>query len=41
MPDDSADLYDCGMGHVPEKSRRFLYFYSRTPAQRARDAEKR
>jgi hypothetical protein len=39
MPDDSAEMYDCGMGHVPAKSRRFLYFFSRTPAQRARDAE--
>jgi len=26
----------CGMGHVPEKSQRFLYFFSKTPAERFR-----
>ncbi len=33
---------DCGMGHVPQRSARFLYFYSKTPQRRAleRDGEK-
>jgi hypothetical protein len=38
MSDPEADermAVDCGMGHVPEKSRRFLYFWSQTPARRA------
>jgi hypothetical protein len=27
------DMVKCGMGHVPEASRRFLYFYAMTPAE--------
>jgi hypothetical protein len=30
-------ITSCGMGFVPAKSSRFLYFYSRTPKQRSED----
>jgi hypothetical protein len=29
---------DCGMGHVPPRASRFLYFYSQTPSERWRAA---
>lgn len=29
--------YGCGMGHVPAKSRRFLYFFAKTPQQMERE----
>jgi hypothetical protein len=29
----------CGMGHLPEMSRRFLYFYAKTPGQLWRERE--
>jgi hypothetical protein len=38
MVDREADekiSMDCGMGHVPDKSARFLYFWNKTPARRA------
>lgn len=38
MSDPEADnkiSMDCGMGHVPDKSARFLYFWNKTPARRA------
>ncbi len=31
---EEADMVDCGMGHVPTKSRRFLYLYAKTPNER-------
>jgi len=34
MPESLADMPDCGMGHVPKKSERFLYFFSRSPNAR-------
>jgi hypothetical protein len=40
MSDPEADnkiSMDCGMGHVPDKSARFLYFWNKTPARRALD----
>jgi hypothetical protein len=30
-----AEMAECGMGHVPEKSASFLYFYAQTPQRRA------
>jgi len=36
-PSDNA-IYGCGMGHLPSRSRRFLYFWSKSPS--ARDAER-
>jgi hypothetical protein len=27
----------CGMGHVPEKARRFLYFYAKTPGEQLKE----
>jgi hypothetical protein len=38
MSDPEADnkmSVDCGLGHVPSKSSRFLYFWNQTPARRA------
>jgi hypothetical protein len=32
---------DCGMGHVPAKSSRFLYLYAQTPGERQREARKK
>jgi hypothetical protein len=32
--DDNRVAFGCGMGHVPVKSRRFLYFFSRDRSQR-------
>jgi hypothetical protein len=32
---DQAQMLECGMGHVPEKSASFLYFYAQTPQRRA------
>ncbi len=33
-PDDGDVVgYGCGMGHIPEKSSRFLYFFAKTPMQ--------
>jgi hypothetical protein len=32
---------DCGMGHVPDKSSRFLYFYTKTPQRRALDQQEK
>jgi hypothetical protein len=29
----------CGMGHLPEMSRRFLYFFSKSPGQVWRDRD--
>jgi hypothetical protein len=34
LPDDPSGMPDCGMGHVPKKSERFLYFFSRSPFTR-------
>ncbi len=31
---EEPDAVDCGMGHVPAKSRRFLYLYAKTPNDR-------
>ena len=36
--DDEVVGYGCGMGHIPEKSARFLYFFAKTPQQRERAA---
>jgi hypothetical protein len=35
-PGDEMIGVDCGMGHVPAKSARFLYFWTQTPETRAR-----
>ena len=39
MKDDSDEVvaYGCGMGHVPEKSSRFLYFFAKSPQQLERE----
>ena len=37
MKDDEAGGVGCGMGHVPEKSSRFLYFFAKTPWQMERE----
>jgi hypothetical protein len=39
MKDDSDEVvgYGCGMGHVPEKSSRFLYFFAKTPQAMERE----
>ena len=39
MKDDSNEVvgYGCGMGHVPAKSSRFLYFFAKTPQQMERE----
>ncbi len=39
MKDDSDEIvgYGCGMGHLPAKSSRFLYFFAKTPQQMARE----
>jgi hypothetical protein len=37
MKDDERGGYACGMGHVPAKSSRFLYFYAKSPQQRERE----
>ena len=39
MKDDSDEIVavGCGMGHVPAKSSRFLYFFSKTPQQMERE----
>jgi hypothetical protein len=39
MKDDSDEIvgYGCGMGHVPAKSSRFLYFFSKSPQQMERE----
>jgi hypothetical protein len=34
--DGEREMIGCGMGHVPEKSARFLYLYAQTPAQERR-----
>jgi hypothetical protein len=42
MSDPEADekiAIDCGMGMVPDKSARFLYFWTQTPARRALQQE--
>ncbi|MDB4969251.1 MAG: putative secreted protein [Myxococcales bacterium] len=33
LKDDDNVGYGCGMGHVPAKSSRFLYFFAKTPRQ--------
>ncbi|HXU67778.1 MAG TPA: hypothetical protein VN947_00540 [Polyangia bacterium] len=40
MKEDDGEVvgYGCGMGHVPAKSSRFLYFFAKTPQQMERDA---
>ena len=38
MKDDTG-VAACGAGHVPKKSARFLYFFSKTPRQLRRDRE--
>lgn len=39
MKDDSDEVvaYGCGMGHIPAKSSRFLYFFAKTPQQMERE----
>ena len=39
MKDDSDEIvgYGCGMGHVPAKSSRFLYFFAKSPQQMERE----
>jgi hypothetical protein len=39
MKDDSNEIVaiGCGMGHVPEKSSRFLYFFAKSPQQMERE----
>lgn len=39
MKDDSDEIvgYGCGMGHIPAKSSRFLYFFAKTPQQLERE----
>jgi hypothetical protein len=39
MKDDSDEIvgYGCGMGHVPAKSSRFLYFFGKSPQQIERE----
>ncbi|MGZ3429756.1 MAG: hypothetical protein ACXVCV_24060 [Polyangia bacterium] len=39
MKDDSDEVvgYGCGMGHIPQKSSRFLYFFAKTPQQMERE----
>jgi hypothetical protein len=34
--EDGMMIVGCGMGHVPEKSQRFLYLYAKTPREEAR-----
>lgn len=36
MKDDEVVAVGCGMGHIPSKSSRFLYFFSKTPMQMER-----
>jgi len=38
MPEPPGEVIamDCGMGHVPPRAQRFLYFYAQTPSQRWR-----
>ena len=33
MKDDDNVGYGCGMGHIPAKSSRFLYFFAKSPRQ--------
>ena len=37
--DDGSEVvaYGCGMGHIPSKSSRFLYFFAKTPQQMERE----
>jgi hypothetical protein len=28
VPDEDRGIYGCGMGHVPERAERFLYFFA-------------
>jgi hypothetical protein len=37
LREDDSMAMDCGMGHVGEESRRFLYFYSKSPSVRERE----
>ncbi len=37
IKDDDMVAYGCGMGHVPSKSSRFLYFFAKTPQQLERE----
>ena len=37
MKDDELIAYGCGMGHVPSKSSRFLYFFAKSPRQIERE----
>jgi len=39
MKDDNDDVvgYGCGMGHIPSKSSRFLYFFAKSPQQLERE----
>ncbi|HEX9100735.1 MAG TPA: hypothetical protein VF997_00960 [Polyangia bacterium] len=39
MKDDSDEVvgYGCGMGHIPAKSSRFLYFFAKSPQQMERE----
>jgi hypothetical protein len=39
--EDNQVSIDCGMGAIPERSARFLYFWTRTPAQRYFDRQGR
>lgn len=38
IKDDDRVMYGCGMGHVPSKSSRFLYFFAKSPQQMEREA---
>ena len=39
MKEDDGEVvaYGCGMGHIPSKSSRFLYFFAKTPQQMERE----
>jgi hypothetical protein len=37
IKDDERVMYGCGMGHVPSKSSRFLYFFAKSPQQMERE----
>lgn len=39
-PPEEVISMDCGMGHVPPRAQRFLYFYTQTPSQRWRAERK-
>lgn len=41
LKDDEIVAFGCGMGHIPAKSARFLYFFSKTPMQLEREELRR